>query len=149
MRSVGITLLLFLAVQVNAQDSVRYVQKIYSGDTAWTNIITDADLILKVRIDKHYYMTMSGSFIGEVVKVVKGEFENRKIDFVLGMVEFTTDRYEKRFRALDNYNVPYEVYLGFMESDTNADLEDKKTGKKFVFFMSAKDLRAKKMKSKD
>jgi hypothetical protein len=128
-----------------SQDSIHYTQKINNGDTTWPYTINDADIILKVQVNTHVYETFQGLYTCTVVKVIKGKFGAKKIDFDLGMIESNMERYEKRFRALDNYHVPFEVYIGLLENKNGyPEIEDKSTGEKYEFFMSAKDLRAKK-----
>jgi hypothetical protein len=120
----------------SAQDTLKRMD-IFT-DTAWNHTLDDAQLILKVRVNTHLYMTDQGIFDCTVLNVEKGDFQSKKLNFLLEMVEFSRERYEKRFRALDNYNVPYEIYIGFLESKNGyAEVEDKSTGKKYGFFMSS------------
>lgn len=114
----------------------RYVQKI-NVDTVWNHFIEEADLILKIEIKNKYYMTWYGSFSFDVLEIVKGEYKQSDGNFELGLVDFCSERFEKKYRAIMDSNV---VYVGFNKITelnlTGYKMLDKVTGTEWDFFMS-------------
>jgi hypothetical protein len=133
-------MLLLAAPAAHAQDTVTNTRKINWDDSTWTHTLHDADVVVKVRVNTHYYMTFQGLFTCDVLEVMKGSFEDKKLDFDIGMMESSAERYEKRFRAIDNYEVPFTVYIGLLKAGPKdpSEIGDKKGHQRYEFFMSSK-----------
>jgi hypothetical protein len=124
-----------------AQDTLTAFQRIYShGDSHWSYTLNDADVVLKVKVRSHAYVTERGFFTCEVMEVMKGAFEDSVMNFSIEMIESSADRYLNRFDAIDDRELPHTVYIGLVEAWKNeySDIADKKGNKQYQFFMSSK-----------
>ncbi|HEY6162000.1 MAG TPA: hypothetical protein VI112_12275 [Bacteroidia bacterium] len=116
------------------------VQKIHWLDTTWTHKPSDADLVLEVRVLHRWYMSWSGTFYCKVIRVLKGDSRMDTCAFSIGMIETTSERFEKRFSALLASGVEQKnIYLAFTKAAAGSDatLVDKSTGLSWDFFMSS------------
>jgi len=115
-----------------------------SADTSWDHTINESSLILKLQVNDIKYMTDQGIFSCEVLKVVKGIYKEKKANWTMEMIELSVQRWEKRFRAIwpKDLKTPFIVYAGFYTTQfDNFHLEDKSTGKRYNFYMSATDFK--------
>jgi hypothetical protein len=108
-------------------------------DTTWSHSISECDLILKLMITPASYVTDGGQFVGKILKVEKGFFKEKKVSWLMGMIEISTSRWEGRYEAIypKDWKTPYIVYAGFMKtSSQHPHLFDKKSKQGYEFFMS-------------
>ena len=107
-------------------------------DSAWNHSIEEADLVLKVKISSKYYMTFYGRFFFDVLQVVKGDYKQEKGNFELGLIEFSQDAFEKKYRPLLVSNL---VYIGFNKINGTGSsgyfMEDTITGNRWDYLMSS------------
>ncbi len=143
MKKLIILLFFLYSLQAYAQTSSgitdsRYIDLHYSNtDTAWKQTIEKADLVMKVKIEKKIYMTFYGGFSFSVLELIKGKYQDTMGFFELGLMEFTQERFEKRYRPVMDSNV---VYIGFLRKTKNEGsyaLKEKGSENEWVFFMSS------------
>lgn len=105
-------------------------------DTVWNYRLADADVILKVKITDRVYMTFSGIFNYEVIQVIKGNFQAKKGDFYLGLIETSQQRYELRFRPIQDHDI---VFIGLVKPETymGDPVKDDVSGEEWEFLMSS------------
>lgn len=102
-------------------------------DTTWNHKIKEADIVLQVKMTSKQYVTEAGMFACEVLKVVKGTCNARKLSFYLELIESSVTRFQKRFDALMDKET---VTISFKKDDSitkNLKID----GVWYAFFMSA------------
>lgn len=107
----------------------------------WTSKLYEADLILKVKVAQRVYFTDGGIFTCRVLSVEKGKYSLKEANFSMGMIEFSRQRWDKRYYAIWKEPLEKIVYIGFKKVvGENFELEDKKLDSKWSFFMSSVEL---------
>lgn len=135
-------ILIFFTSCIYAQVNGESAQVGMYTDTTWNHHIDESDLILQLWIEESVYVTDGGYFSGKVMKVIKGEFSDKKFQMNVGLIEFSSERYEKRLRAISpkDWKKPFAVYVGFKKTDYHFNLQDSKTQQKYVLFMSVEKM---------
>ena len=103
------------------------------ADTLWNHTIEEADLVIKVSVNNRFYVTEAGSFECEIIKVIKGEYKEKKLSFHIELVENSRERFKKRFDALMNHKI---VTIGFTKDKKFCCKDIKINGIDYAFFMS-------------
>lgn len=110
-------------------------------DSSWNHSLDEADVVLKINVTKTYYITDGGIFEAEVLEVVKGSCKRNKISWSMGMIEISTERWEKRYRAIwpEDLKTPFTTYVGFNIIRKNLpDDPSKPFSNYYEYFMSSK-----------
>lgn len=113
-------------------------------DSTWNHSIMEADLVLKINVIQTYYITDGGIFEAEILEVVKGNFTRKKLSWSMGMIESSTERWEKRYRAIwpKDLKNPCITYVGFNLMLKNVPEDPKKPFSDYYeFFMSDNEIK--------
>lgn len=148
----NLTLLLFftLPFYLFAQSDTQRI--CHSGpvtlfiDTTWNHNIMEADLILYVEITNKIFITTAGTFSGNVLQVVKGEYTSDQFATNVSLIEFGWTRYKKKTEAIyGSYErkLPYKCFIGLNKIKGEGwDMKDPDTKQNYRFFMSQKNMNA-------
>ena len=148
MKNLTLILVLLLPVGLYAQSDTQQIciseTVTLNIDTTWNHHIMESDLILYVEVTKVFFITTAGYFSGNVLQVVKGEYNDQKFGTNVSFIDFSVKALQKRTAAIcpsTEVKLPYKCFIGLNRIKGNyGDMKDPITKQWYKFFISEKDM---------